>query len=166
MVTVEPQSIALRVLECDVEVLGVWGPGGGEEQSRYSTVCIHAIIFPLEALSLAMSFWRLTGIGLWSRRAEIYYPHLNSICEVAPRMVPSSLQKGRPSRGRSHAHNMISQRIADLLERCPVGGPREIQVSRDDVYLINRVWQQSITCTSSCSAARAHRASFLAFLMN
>ena len=135
MATVEPQSIALRVLECDVEVSGVGGPGSGEEQSHYSTVCIHAIFFPPETLPLAMWFWRLTGLGLSSRRAEICCPHLSSIREVAPRMVPPSLQNGRSSRGRSQAQNMISQRIADLLERCLVGGAREIQVSRDDVYL-------------------------------
>ena len=135
MATVEPQSIALRVLECDVEYSGVGGPGSGEEQSHYSTVCIHAIFFPLEALPLTTWFWRLTGLGLSSRRAEICCPHLSSIREVAPRMVPPSLQNGRSSRGRSQAQNMISQRIADLLERCPVGGAREIQVSRDDVYL-------------------------------
>lgn len=54
MATVEPQSIALRVLECDIEVLEVEGPESGEEQSHYSTVCIHAIFFPLETLSLAI----------------------------------------------------------------------------------------------------------------
>lgn len=135
MAIVEPQAITLRILECVVEVPGLWAPGNGEEQSRHSTTCIHAIFFPLKALPLAMSFWRLTGLGLSSRRAEICCPRLNSIREVAPRMVSSSLQNGRPSRGSSHAHKIVSQRIADLLERCPVGGPREIQVGRDDVYL-------------------------------
>lgn len=134
LATVEPQAIAIRVLECDVEVSGVWEPVSSEEQNRYSTICIHAIFFPLEALPLAMSFWRLTGLGLSSRRAEICRLHLDSIREVAPRIVPS-LQNGRPSKGRSHAQEIVSQRIANLLERCPVGGTRRIQVSRDDVYL-------------------------------
>lgn len=135
MATVEPQAIALRIFECDVEMPGVWEPGSGQERSRYSTICIHAIFFPIEALPLAMSFWRLTGLGLSSRRAEICCQHQSSIREVAPQTIPSSSQNGRPSRGTSRAHKMICQRIADLLERCPVGGAREIQVSSDDVYL-------------------------------
>ena len=136
MPIVEPQAIVTRVLQCDVEVLGVSETGKCDEQSRYSAVCIHAIYFPLEALPLAMSFWRLTGLGLSSRRAEICCRHLSSIREVAGRTVPPASRNGRPSRGSSsHAHKMVCQRIADLLGRCPVGGALDVQVSEDDVYL-------------------------------
>lgn len=134
MATVEAEAITLRALECDVELPGAESGRVGE-QSRPSTVCIHAVFFPQEALPLAMTFWRLTGLGLSSRRAELCCRNFISLREVAPQMVSSPLYSRWPSKERSHAHNMISQRIADLLERCPVGGAREVQVSQEDVYL-------------------------------
>ena len=84
-------------------------------------------------MTLAMVYWRLTGTGISSRLAEDMLEHLDRLHEAPSfKQLPMELQTDEAG---TFAMDMICQRIADLLERAPVGPPRSQKVSKSDVFL-------------------------------
>ena len=84
-------------------------------------------------MTLAMVYWRLTGTGISSRLAEDMLEHLDRLYEAPSfKQLPTELRTGEAG---TFAVDTICQRIADLLERAPVGPPRSQKVSKSDVFL-------------------------------
>lgn len=103
------------------------------EPGEMASVSLYAVLFPTEWLGLAMIFWRLTGTGISSRTAEDL---LKTIHTMRKTDAESStlLRWPRPVEG-EEAAKAIRERIASLLERAPIGGPRSPAVAADDVFL-------------------------------
>ena len=89
---------------------------------------LFVVVHSADSSSLAALFWRLTGTGISSRLAEHYLKVLNQIQKVNYIEMP-------PSRVFHPVYKTISDRIANLIERSPVGPPRKLKVLSEDVYL-------------------------------
>lgn len=89
---------------------------------------IHAVFFPAPKIRLVMPFWVTTGTGISSRLAEESLKHFDSLHELNSDVYPANNVN-------SDMHHALSQRIADLMERAPVGPPRQATVFSEDVYL-------------------------------
>jgi cystathionine gamma-synthase len=102
-------------------------------KTNVSIVRLYAIFFPVNMMSSSMVFWRLTGTGISSRLADNLLEHVERLRE-APLTGTELIDKSTVSAGMI-AMDIICQRIADLLERSPVGSPRPEKVSKSDVFL-------------------------------
>lgn len=90
---------------------------------------LFVVFFPPAAAGVLHGFWVHAGSGVSSRLAEETLKHLDKLTEMQvddPRLIRAA---------DSPAHATLRQRIAGLLERAPVGPPREKKVSEHDVYL-------------------------------
>ncbi|KAK2028124.1 PLP-dependent transferase [Colletotrichum zoysiae] len=120
-------NIRVQPLEMGLEV----------EPGHVTPMKLYAILFPTAALSLTMIFWRLTGSGISSRMAEdlLKNPQATSILEIKADvdMLPPPHWL-RPVQG-EQSSKTIRERIAWLLERAPVGGPRSPAVEASDIFL-------------------------------
>lgn len=67
------------------------------------------------------------GVGISSRLAEDCLKHIESLREASPEVLFRRIEE-------APAHSQIRERVADLLERAPVGPPRN-KVSPSDIYL-------------------------------
>ncbi|KAG6009339.1 hypothetical protein E4U21_002647 [Claviceps maximensis] len=101
-----------------------------------TTIALCAVIFPKQLLSVGMQFWRLTGLGIPSRMAEDILQANDekiAITELADGRAEETEWPGSPVS--ETATRAIQNRVAELLERSPVGGPRRPLVGPDDVFL-------------------------------
>jgi cystathionine gamma-synthase len=88
----------------------------------------YAVLFPAAKTPNAIPFWQEAGVGVSSRMAEESEKHLDEITEItdnAPALNDWPTE----------ATATLKQRIADLLERAPLGGERDTKVQPSDVYL-------------------------------
>ncbi|KAG5927436.1 hypothetical protein E4U42_002271 [Claviceps africana] len=125
---VRDAQIRLRPLAARVR-----DPSGG---AAGTTLTLCAIFFPGRFSELGMQFWRLTGLGISSRMAEDILRGNGD--QVAIFETEDDSEDGREWPGGpagEAAARAIRTRVADLLERSPVGGPREPLVRPDDVFL-------------------------------
>lgn len=103
----------------------------GSPSAAAITLC--AVLFPKRYLRFGMAFWRLTGVGIPSRMAEHI---LKGNDEIDISKADGSGQIEWPSSPASDAaERAVRHRIAELLERSPIGGPRAPVVAPDDVFL-------------------------------
>lgn len=93
-----------------------------------SVVGLYAVFFPAAERSSIQPFWAHTGTGISSRLAEACFEKLDLLREVSTTSIT-------PMVSESAAHGIIRQRIADLVERAPVGPPRAESVTSNHVYL-------------------------------
>jgi cystathionine gamma-synthase len=94
-------------------------------------VRLYAVFFPAAKAPVPQRFWTNSGLGISSRLAEESLKHLELLREVTYDGVTIT-----PARVKEvPAHSQVRERIAALLERSPVGPPREAKVAPDDVYL-------------------------------
>jgi cystathionine gamma-synthase len=89
---------------------------------------LYAVIFPFAKFPRLLNFWANTGTGMPSRLAEECLLHIDTLREIPSDSPPSKSSE-------SPAYSEIKERIVSLLERSPVGGPRSVKVSQDDVFL-------------------------------
>ncbi|OAA38560.1 Cys/Met metabolism, pyridoxal phosphate-dependent enzyme [Metarhizium rileyi] len=90
---------------------------------------LYAVVHPVRAESSKMTFWRLTGRGISSRRAEQY---LDQECQFVQIDTPPPKLQSLPEHP---VYETLRERIADLLERAPINPQRVARVSSRDVYL-------------------------------
>lgn len=88
-----------------------------------------------------MIFWRLTGCGISSRLAQDMLPGLES--------VSGAIADDTPIPRNEKAETTIQQRIAGLLDRAPVGGPRKALVKAEDVFLYPTGMSAIYNCTNA-----------------
>ncbi|ATY62331.1 Cys Met pyridoxal phosphate-dependent enzyme [Cordyceps militaris] len=112
--------------------------------ARAGTMTLHAVFFPADEAKNAMIFWRLTGCGISSRLAQDMLPGLDSVSVAAPDDTPLPRNE--------EAEMEIQQRIASLLDRAPVGGPRKKLVSPDDVFLYPTGMSAIYNCTNALNS--------------
>ncbi|KAL9113794.1 MAG: hypothetical protein Q9227_002239 [Pyrenula ochraceoflavens] len=91
---------------------------------------IYAAFFPATKAPCVMDFWSHPGCGISTRWAEESLNHLDLLREVSAADPASNLEE-------DDSHALVRNRIAELLERNPVGSQRATKVSSDDVYLFN-----------------------------
>lgn len=108
------EDLTLRVFEIDV---------------RY-----YAVFFAAENTPKVMPFWSNAGVGVSSRMAEGSLRHIDQLKEVPLSTVTSESAKGNAPQEETPAELKVKERIASLLERAPVGGPRQVQVKPEDIY--------------------------------
>lgn len=94
---------------------------------------LHAVFLPAKAEKLGMAFWRLTGCGISSRLAEDMLAAIDR--GEAPKVASRPRTKWPRGEASATAALVIRRRIAEFLERAPVGGPRSPAVTADDVFL-------------------------------
>lgn len=87
----------------------------------------YAVFFEKPNLPKLMPFWSNAGIGVTSRRAEESLKDITKLREVEIDSVP-------PANPNTVTEKTLQRRIADLLERAPVGGPHDKKVQPNDVY--------------------------------
>jgi len=103
-----------------------------------TSTTVHALFHHADGASLASDFWRCTGTGISSRRAEYY---LSMLGEDIPYSLVSKPCSETLLTDGSLAKQILRQRIASTLSReGPVGQELRSQtgtliVSEDDVYL-------------------------------
>ncbi|KAG5995975.1 hypothetical protein E4U43_002937 [Claviceps pusilla] len=99
-------------------------------------VALSAVFFPKRFLKVGMQFWRLTGLGISSRMAEDILRGREDQVSIAESIDSYPAQREWPtSPAGAEAALAIQHRVAELLERSPVGGPRSPLVDPDDVFL-------------------------------
>lgn len=96
-----------------------------------SNIYLHAVFYPESSLKLAMTFWRLTGLGVSSRMAEKCLEGLANIRQATDLKSARLLYR----QDWSPAHNIIRQRIVKLLRRSPIEPNRLTHLDSNDVYL-------------------------------
>ncbi|TVY45888.1 putative cystathionine gamma-synthase [Lachnellula subtilissima] len=106
---VPPEEISIRIFDIHVR--------------------LHTVLFPAARYPTLNSFWQNAGAGISSRLAEECLDRINVLHQVIDDSTPP------PKVEQSPAHGQIQERIAGLLERAPVGPPREAKASPEDVYL-------------------------------
>ncbi|KAG9237973.1 pyridoxal phosphate-dependent transferase [Amylocarpus encephaloides] len=89
---------------------------------------LFAVVLPAQNFPNVLQFWQNAGLGIQSRLAEQCLDNLDSLEEVTKDCSVSP-------RTESPGHVEVKERIAGLVERAPVGGPRPVQVQADDIYL-------------------------------
>lgn len=109
------------------------GSEGDRSPVCIRTIRLYACFFPLENVPQAIIFWRLTGMGISSRLAEDVLEHIDSLRRI-PSLTTSSF-KHSPESLAAVAMAELQGRIAHLLERARIDGPRNVLVSSSDVYL-------------------------------
>ncbi|KAG5981329.1 hypothetical protein E4U55_003080 [Claviceps digitariae] len=105
-----------------------------------TTVTLCAVFFPKRLLGAGMQFWRLTGLGIPSRMAEDILKGNEKQVGVAIAESADDYDGQREwpsSPAAEEAARAIRHRVAELLERSPVGGPRSPLVSAEDVFLFS-----------------------------
>ncbi|KAI1144948.1 cystathionine gamma-synthase [Nemania diffusa] len=102
----------------------------------HTTVAVHAVFLSSSAADQGMTFWRLTGSGISSRLAEDLLRGVETVktCNLGDFPVHSE-QTGPCSQRECSAYSTIRGRVASLLERAPIGGPRSTLTGADDVFL-------------------------------
>ncbi|KAM3539815.1 hypothetical protein ARSEF1564_007256 [Beauveria bassiana] len=131
---IEPALVQVQPLEIDIK-------GQGEAATTTTTttttrttpMTLHAVLFPRTSLKQAMIFWRLTGCGISSRLAEDTLAHMPLARRVEGK--PGTPPSWPSSAATMAAEQTIRERIAGLLERAPIGGPRTPAVAASDVFL-------------------------------
>jgi cystathionine gamma-synthase len=122
---VDPISVSLFAVDFD------HGYRMHESEAILAPTRLYAVVYPAKAQPLKMTFWRLTGLGISSRRAE----------SCLNRKVQFTPLKSHPQYSRSmafHEHpiyDTLRNGIARLLERAPLNPARNERVSSNDVYL-------------------------------
>ncbi|KAM3449899.1 hypothetical protein MY3296_006509 [Beauveria thailandica] len=124
---VDEQQVSVQSFSFDVENSG--------------KMTLHAAFFPTEDAKNAMIFWRLTGCGISSRLAQDMLPGLESVSVSSAADTPLPRDET--------AETGIQQRIAGLLDRAPVGGPRKQLVRPDDVFLYPTGMSAIYNCTNA-----------------
>lgn len=108
-IVVPPEEISIRVFDIQLR--------------------LYTVSFPAARYLTFYHFWLNAGTGISSRLAEECLDSINLLRQVIDDSVPP------PKVELSPTHGQIQERIAGLLERAPVGPPREAKVSLEDVYL-------------------------------
>ncbi|KAH8658400.1 cystathionine gamma-synthase [Xylariales sp. PMI_506] len=103
------------------------------ESAGTFNVLLHAVFLPNKSISKGMAFWRLTGCGISSRLAEDLLRGME--LDTGAKLVPPAQQLWPSKDIKSLAHQSVQQRVAELLERSPIGGPRSPAVTGNDVFL-------------------------------
>ncbi|PPJ52302.1 hypothetical protein CBER1_09250 [Cercospora berteroae] len=90
-----------------------------------------AVVYPESASSSAASFWRLTGVGVSSRRAEAYLLQMERMVAVeASKMDPES-----PRNLETRVHELVRQRIAAVMNSPAPYSKNLERPSSSDVFL-------------------------------
>ncbi|KAI1324630.1 cystathionine gamma-synthase [Xylariaceae sp. FL0255] len=99
-------------------------------------VALHALFVPKGAINEALVYWRLTGTGISSRLAEDLIPTLSTAQIVGSENANKYGHSSDLSTADGElAYSTLRARIAEFLERAPIGGPRFPKASAKDVYL-------------------------------
>ncbi|KAG5930108.1 hypothetical protein E4U53_002300 [Claviceps sorghi] len=108
-------------------------PSGG---ATGTTMTLCAVFFPKRLSGVGMQFWRLTGLGIPSRMAEdILRGNGDQVAISEAADDPAHQTEWPSSPAGEAAAQAIRTRVAELLERSPIGGPRAPLVGPDDVFL-------------------------------
>ena len=91
-------------------------------------VRIYAVFFPPERTVEVFGYYSNTGLGISSRKAEDALQKIELLREITDETSPA------PTLSVSPAHHILRERIVGLLERAPVGPPRQKKVSTDDIF--------------------------------
>ena len=102
------------------------------------TMRLYAVFFPKQMMTVAMSFWRLTGTGISSRLAESLHEHLSS-----QRQIPSSSKEFNQHQDLGQqqvnddttASSAVCERIANLLKRASLQPSISDRISASDIFL-------------------------------
>ncbi|KAE9372478.1 PLP-dependent transferase [Stipitochalara longipes BDJ] len=108
--TVSPDQISIRIFDVP------------------DVVRLYVVFLPAEKHMAAWRFWMHPGVGISSRLAEDCL-NVEGLREVVKGNEPA------PEVAEVEAQGVLRERIAELVERAPVGPPRKAKVSPDDVYL-------------------------------
>jgi cystathionine gamma-synthase len=93
-----------------------------------TSIRVYVVFYPAPKTPILAMYWANAGVGLCSRLAEDALKDIDLLREVTDDSLP-------PRTPDSPAYGVIKERIADLLERSPVGPPRKAKVSPNDVFL-------------------------------
>lgn len=119
-------QIVIRVIEANINSVDQADLAG-------SLVYLHAVFFPKTLSPEALTFWRLTGLGISSRLAEACLKYLGSVREAwMPGTMTAQLA---PTRSGTVARNRVCTRVVDLLQRAPLDPQAVEGLTADDVYL-------------------------------
>lgn len=90
-----------------------------------------AVIYPETGKAMAAFFWRLTGLGISSRRAEAYLRYTDRLDsqEIAKAINTPCKVDDTP------VQNMLRKRIADMLTRSTIDSGPHRRLSASDVFL-------------------------------
>lgn len=102
--------------------------------ANIARITMHAVFIPADEFIKGLVFWRLTGCGIFSRQAEDMVKRLDTVSLSRGNELPD-LPDQAPVPINEEINDLIRQRIADLLDRAPIEGPRPVNVSANDVYL-------------------------------
>ena len=92
---------------------------------------IYAVTFSRTFFNTAMIFWRLTGTGVSSRCAAYWLENTNNLTVLGSREANhSSCQESWTA-----SHQIICERIVDLLQRASIESSRAVRLSTHDVFL-------------------------------
>ncbi|KAI1826174.1 cystathionine gamma-synthase [Xylaria intraflava] len=128
--SMDPERVRVQPFDLEMEI-----QMQGDTVTR-NIVSIYAVFLPRGAVEKGMAFWRLTGTGISSRLAEDLVKGLETAKPYKSENTSVCLNKAWPSsKAGDLAYSTIRGRIAGLLERAPVGGPRYPTTSADDIYL-------------------------------
>lgn len=94
-----------------------------------TNIRLYAVFFPAPKTPILNMYWANAGVGICSRLAEDTSKSIDTLREVADHSTPPPKSPDTP------AYGVVKQRIADLLERAPIGPPRKAKVSSGDIYL-------------------------------
>lgn len=89
---------------------------------------LYVVFFPASETPKVIPFWQHPGVGISTRIVEDTLENFDSVRDVTGTSVPAPMLVEVPE------HQIIRERIADLLERAPLT-KREKKVSSGDVYL-------------------------------
>ncbi|KAL8920831.1 MAG: hypothetical protein Q9208_006003 [Pyrenodesmia sp. 3 TL-2023] len=123
-------SIRIKAMEFDDEMLDARKVQDSSGE-KASTTRLYAVFYPESSSKQGLTFWRLTGLGVSSRRAEQCLGGLANIRQTTQFVDAEALQP----HGWSLSHDVIRQRIVALLKRVPNEADRLLDLDTNDVYL-------------------------------
>jgi cystathionine gamma-synthase len=96
---------------------------------------LYGVFMEQKSFRRAMHFWRHTGLCLSTRLAEDLLPNAMSVVPASGQRAGSADAKRIRSSEGLKAVETVRNRIATLLERAPIGGPRTPATTAQDVFL-------------------------------
>lgn len=119
-------QIVIRVMEANIDSVDRGELSG-------SLVYLYAVFFPKSLLPQALTFWRLTGLGISSRLAEACLKYLGSIREAwMPETMTAQLA---PTSSGAFGRDRVCTRVVELLQRASLNPPAVAGLKTDDVFL-------------------------------
>lgn len=127
-----PRSIRIKAIEFNDDMLDVHKDQDNNWE-KASIIRLYAVFYPESILKQGLTFWRLTGLGVSSRKAE---KCLEGLANIRHNMqfVDAGALSLQPQ-GWSPTHDVIRQRIVALLKRSPIEADRLLDLDTSDAYL-------------------------------